>query len=533
MIPEGAIARLVQAMQFVLVDSSGRPRGVWQEIAGHWSFLPFDGVAISTLYPPIGAFPDDWQPYATPPTGINWIQGQYAGSGVALRALILVGPPGTTGPDPGHDGERIATMALGEQDNGVSTALLFAGSDTPPGASIRQRPYSTIGVQASDAVANVHLLSLSANGVGRGAVDVYATSVQAYVASTIGPPAGWLDLKDDRVEAVNLAVIVPDATAGGHALNRNSGDARYLLLTGGELSGLLRAPNFYSTSGQSRLFSGTASAPVILANTLGTNCYVGVYPDATDPDVLGARAGYFGLASGHMQLAAEGARDVRITAQGDVRITAQGGEQGRFIAGGLLIGKTGTAVGTPGTLLGGSILWTTTDDATLSASPYLSNIVAAANVNGKFHFRFLHAGALVGSVTRATATTIAFNTSSDAQLKDVLGPVDPEVAAYVLDLLDPTWFTWLADPDAGIVSGYIAQAVAEAWPEAIAHGVVTPGHGTPDDDDFQPWQMDVAKLVPVLHAAWRYLRRRQIDTDRRLDALEARQDPPDPVGCPA
>jgi hypothetical protein len=90
---------------------------------------------------------------------------------------------------------------------------------------------------------------------------------------------------------------------------------------------------------------------------------------------------------------------------------------------------------------------------------------------------FYNAGAGVGSITYTDSAT-AFNTSSDARLKDVTGEAR---GLEVINALNPVAYNWKNSGKAD--EGLIAQEVMEIVPKAVSK--------TPDD----MYQMDYSKLV--------------------------------------
>lgn len=133
----------------------------------------------------------------------------------------------------------------------------------------------------------------------------------------------------------------------------------------------------------------------------------------------------------------------------------------------------------------------------------------------------------IGSITVATASTVAFNTSSDERLKTVLRDLDDDEVATILRLIAPVVFAYNVEPDVEHI-GFIAQQLAATWPTFVDVGILTPGYGEPGDPDteheledgtvvvelgFVPWQIDLSKFTPLLVAGWQAL-------DRRLAVLE-------------
>lgn len=136
--------------------------------------------------------------------------------------------------------------------------------------------------------------------------------------------------------------------------------------------------------------------------------------------------------------------------------------------------------------------------------------IAVPNVNSLFAFlSFQHSGGgIFGTVTGNPAVgTVAYNTTSDERLKDVIGPADYEPG--LVKRLSIVWFRWKAIPDGSPQRGALAQEVYLIWPEAV-----TVGRGEPGDADFIAWSIDWSKLVPLLILEAQ-------ETDRRLDAIEA------------
>ena len=90
---------------------------------------------------------------------------------------------------------------------------------------------------------------------------------------------------------------------------------------------------------------------------------------------------------------------------------------------------------------------------------------------------FLRQGAAVGSVSVTTSAT-AYNTSSDARLKDVTGEAR---GLEVINELNPVSYNWKADGKAD--EGLIAQEVQEIVPNAVS------------GSEEEMYQMDYSKLV--------------------------------------
>lgn len=112
-------------------------------------------------------------------------------------------------------------------------------------------------------------------------------------------------------------------------------------------------------------------------------------------------------------------------------------------------------------------------------------------------------GSVQGSITQVNNTTVAYNTSSDRRLKENFRPITDSGA--IVDSITP----WLYDWKNGQKDfhGFIAQDLHEDYPDAV-----TPGTDelTPDGHLMHPWSYDPGKLVPLLFAEVKDLRRRLV-----------------------
>jgi hypothetical protein len=103
--------------------------------------------------------------------------------------------------------------------------------------------------------------------------------------------------------------------------------------------------------------------------------------------------------------------------------------------------------------------------------------------NGDVYIAFRRSGSILGSVTQVSSTGVAYNTTSDARLKDVTGSAR---GLEVINELNPVAYNWKADGKAD--EGLIAQEVKELVPNAVS--------GSEED----MYQMDYSKLVVHLVA---------------------------------
>jgi len=107
-----------------------------------------------------------------------------------------------------------------------------------------------------------------------------------------------------------------------------------------------------------------------------------------------------------------------------------------------------------------------TADANASDGPSLQLVnINAAVVNGyRFASFRIGAGATeIGTITKASATTVAYNTSSDYRLKENVQPMQNALA--VIGALKPCTYDWIGHDESG--EGFIAHELQEIIPIAV------------------------------------------------------------------
>lgn len=132
---------------------------------------------------------------------------------------------------------------------------------------------------------------------------------------------------------------------------------------------------------------------------------------------------------------------------------------------------------------------------------FVGNIATTSSFYGFWEF----GGTNVGSIA-PNAGGVSYNTTSDARLKLDDGPMD-DVGRFI-DRLKPRWFRWKSAPNADPEPGFFAQQVYRVFPWAVTKG-------RNRGKKFIPWQMDNAKLVPLLVAELQSLRRRMREMERK------------------
>jgi hypothetical protein len=136
--------------------------------------------------------------------------------------------------------------------------------------------------------------------------------------------------------------------------------------------------------------------------------------------------------------------------------------------------------------------------ATTTASTQLLGLWNAATSGTRHYVRFAIGadGNEVGTIT-STGTTTAYNTSSDARLKDVTGSAR---GLEVINELNPVAYNWKVDGQAD--EGLIAQEVIDIVPNAV----------TGSEEDM--YSMDYSKLVVHLVAGMK-------EQQAQIDALQS------------
>jgi len=124
---------------------------------------------------------------------------------------------------------------------------------------------------------------------------------------------------------------------------------------------------------------------------------------------------------------------------------------------------------------------------------------------GDAYVRFGYNGSQVGSITIvAGGTTVAYNTSSDYRLKNIIGPITNS-GAYI-DSLNPVEGTWKADGSTFI--GLIAHEVQEVSRTTVATGIK-------DGEAMQGMDYSSAEIIANLIAEVKSLRSRVTELETK------------------
>jgi len=178
-------------------------------------------------------------------------------------------------------------------------------------------------------------------------------------------------------------------------------------------------------------------------------------------------------------------------------------EVARFdTSGNLLVNKTTS-------LAGNAKFQVTGSDAN-----YTTVINDGTATNGCQLIRFDSAGGGIGAITNGANVSVVYNTTSDKNLKTLVGTRDN---GNLFDLVEWNEFTWIKAPQIGVQVGVFAQDIQKLIPNVVAEG-----RGVLGDEDYEAWQVNYTGLVPYLGAEVKSLRARVATLEARLTALETK-----------
>lgn len=183
-------------------------------------------------------------------------------------------------------------------------------------------------------------------------------------------------------------------------------------------------------------------------------------------------------------------------------------------------------------------LHTTADDNTRVMQLYLGG---GADMTNAKYVVFTDSNSTCGSISAASATTVAFNTSSDLRLKENIkydwGALD------IISKIKPAEFNFIGDGKKRVVHGFIAQELYEVLPEVVSVGsdmlqvrrknkkgkddfhlfdpAKNPGDATSELNQnaphlTNPWSVDYGKLTGVLAKAVKELLERVQQLEAKL-----------------
>jgi len=136
-----------------------------------------------------------------------------------------------------------------------------------------------------------------------------------------------------------------------------------------------------------------------------------------------------------------------------------------------------------------------TDSSATTGQQILWLDYTAKNTDGSKFVRFDNSTGAIGSITQATSSTVAYNTSSDSRLKTDLGDFN---ALDIIKIGKSRKFKFNDDENETPIHGFFAQELIKILPYAVYKGG--------DDPKNDPWGVDYSKLTGVL---WKAIQEQQ------------------------
>ena len=426
----------------------------------------------------------------------SYVDGRVAKAGDTMSGALIIANTGA------------ATQLRLQHATAPTLSLYNADGSVQWGALLGQP--TQVRLQAG--LGDIHLQSLAGAAILAGNTDV-----KLYQEDVVGRAIhGWFGLRNP--------IILP----GGDGASDLEG-----LLTGKGFTIEAGAGLFKVNSIGSTKFSVNSSGSFKAGSNSqiwGTaNAYIGLYPAALDHGTVGARGGYMGMNNGDMYMVNETGNATRIQTTGapiylvagstnPISFYINGVEQGRWVVNAFLCGKsTADNMASSGTELrpNGPVISTATDAGVIN---YWATHIGATDANAQtfMTFRRTTAGTQIGSISQTNTTGVAFNQTSDKQLKTFTRNVDDDESIDALMTIEPVHYLWNEFPDLGEQIGFFAQDVAPIAPYAVTAGI-----GKPGDSDYLPWGMDNSKLIPRMVSAMQAMMRRVMKAETELAELKA------------
>ena len=154
-------------------------------------------------------------------------------------------------------------------------------------------------------------------------------------------------------------------------------------------------------------------------------------------------------------------------------------------SGNLLVGQTSAGAA--------NLIGTSIENSGLNNARITVNHSTTGSSNGSFYMQFAYGGTVAGTISQASTSTVAYNTSSDYRLKENIEPMVNALAKVIQ--LKPVTYTWKADGSDG--QGFIAHELDE-----VVKGCVTGEKDAVDAEGKPQYQgIDTSFLVATLTAA--------------------------------
>ena len=343
-------------------------------------------------------------------------------------------------------------------------------------------------ISASAAIADTKLAQITtANKVAQSAVANLTTDLAGKAAAS--------HTHDDRyyTETEMNTLLAGKQAAGSYAASSHNHDASNI--TSGTLANARTTATSDNTVNAivARDASGNFSAGTITANSFRAR---------------GGQPGSAGISNNGFSFGAPGDNDSGMfsSADGQLEFFVNSTEKARFTNTDFMIGATEGIH--PPTGVTDGILFGHFDPRIIVSRNNLPSMECRRRSSNGEIVNFYRDTTKVGNIS-VTATSTAYNTSSDYRLKTNLEPLTDAIARLLQ--IPVHRFNWLADPTAPKVDGFLAHEAQAIVPESVT------GRKDEVDAEGNPIHqgIDQSKLVPLLVAAVQELA-------ARVAALEAR-----------
>lgn len=263
-----------------------------------------------------------------------------------------------------------------------------------------------------------------------------------------------------------------------------------LFTVSGSTLGYGNTPSAWNSSYRSIDFIGTCAAIVAGHDNLalfGCNAFVnssGAYTyDGTGGAALYTVAAGTNTVAHTWNIAASGSAGAAITWIQAMKLDAGGN---------LLVGLSSAAVAQSGVWL------------SPAAASGIFAMHATGSASGTAYAGFYYNATGIGSITQNGTTGVAYNTTSDYRLKDVITSISASASGAFIDALDPRTWVWKSDGTAG--AGFIAHELQAVSPMSVT------GAKDAVDDEGQPIYQAVeygsAEVIAMMVAELKALRAR-------------------------
>lgn len=446
------------------------------------------------------------------------IKAQVAGSS-ADDAMLQVGIAGGQ------------TYSIG-LDNSASDALVISSGSvlgTNNAMSISSAGVATLnspvlvtpelGTPASGTMTNVTGLPISTgvSGLGTGVATFLATPSSANLASAVTDETGTGGLVFANTPtlitpvlgaATGTSIGIGGALESGYSLsskvttNLNAFLGRYSADSTGPRIGFFKSRNA-SIDGQTIVQSGDSLGGLQFGGSNGTSQSFGALIESFVDGTPGAsndmpgRLSFYTTADGSGTITER----LRINANGKIDI-------GSMASAGLNYQLNTVTDNTPAFLAQQT-------NATITGSNIISEFSFSGDndATGGLFLRFTDSGGQIGSITAASATTVAYNTSSDERLKEDIKDFN---GLAIVDQIMPKTFLWKEKSEKHEERreyGFIAQQLHTVLPTMVTVGG--------DDVTERPWSVDYGKLTGVLTQAIKELHAEVKTLKARVAELES------------